>query len=124
MTRSGAGIEDTPGSIGRQRGDLLQARPDRRGNEVEMTCFEECRSMPQLIETIAAFRPAPRRGRSDRSDSAADDGPDGVRAAPPCRSTIIKRIKFFIDRMAPRVDGSGENMPAFVKVRDQIRSEL
>jgi hypothetical protein len=46
MARSGAGIEDTPGPIGRQRGDLLQARPDRRGNEFEMTCFEECRAMP------------------------------------------------------------------------------
>jgi hypothetical protein len=45
MAGSGAGIEDTPGSIGRQCGNLLQARPDRRGDEVEMTCFEERRAM-------------------------------------------------------------------------------
>lgn len=45
MAGSRAGIEDTPGSIGRQSGNLLQVRPDRRGDEVEATRFEECRAM-------------------------------------------------------------------------------
>jgi len=59
MAGSGAGIEDTPGSVGRQRDGLSQVPPDRRRDEVEMTCFEECRSMRQLIEPVAAFRRAP-----------------------------------------------------------------